>query len=62
VYSNKIFIMTLGTSDSDLNLCYAGSVYTVWFEVLMAVRMMVVMFWVLTLCRIVGRYQCFGET
>jgi hypothetical protein len=30
------------------------------FEVLTAVRMM--MFWVLTQCRLVGRYQHFGET
>jgi hypothetical protein len=32
------------------------------FEILKAVRMSVLLFWVLTLCRFAGRYQRFGET
>jgi hypothetical protein len=30
------------------------------FEVLTAVKMSVLLFWVMMLCGIVGRYQCFG--
>jgi hypothetical protein len=32
------------------------------FQVLTAVRIMMLLFWVLMLCRLVGRYQRFGET
>jgi hypothetical protein len=30
-------------------------------EVLMAVKMSVLFFWVVTPCGLVGRYQCYGE-
>jgi hypothetical protein len=32
------------------------------FEFIMAVKMTVFLFWVVTLCGLTGRYQSFGET
>jgi hypothetical protein len=32
------------------------------FEILPAVRMTMLLFWVVKPCKLVGRHQCFGET
>jgi hypothetical protein len=36
--------------------------YDVRFEVLAAVKMTMFFFWVMTQCKLAGRYQSFGET
>jgi hypothetical protein len=39
-----------------------SNIICVRFEVLTAVKMLMLFFWVVMLCGLVGRYQCFGGT
>jgi hypothetical protein len=65
--TSKLFITALFRWNLSTSAVITNKDRQIWihcmrFEVLMVVKMLMLVFWIVMLCGLVGRYQCFGGT